>query len=623
MRRSKKFAAWLLAAALFVLPLSGCGNSETGSQEPEKPATTDNENKPEQTAPEFVMEDYTLRYAENTEEIGQLLSSVLNGDSYSSAENVGIVDEFFSDASRPTYAGNYGESSSRTQVLPDGVLEASSAVLADGYLYRVQDSDLTILQAAGDQTKTVSTTPVCGTGEGYDNYEETAQAVVVEGNFAAVMTYVYAWSMQESDSGEWTTKTVSQTHVRIFDVSDKAAPEQVLDYVQDGSYCSAYLAGGKLYLTTDYYVMEANPEDPASFMPSCGTAGEPQQLAAEQVLLNEQTDTAQFAVVSALSLADASVVDTIAVTGWFRPYFAEADSMLLCGWCYAMQQSEPYEENQYQVTDYYSHAITLVAQVSLADGLKMEKTACINGRLSDMDQMDLQDGYLRLATLEESYTNRLFQDDAMGFENLEMGEHTFSNEVHVLDSEFKEVGRLTDLSDSCLMYYQRFVGDTGYFIAYNAENPVYLVNLTDPTNPVVGDSIYTDKLAEMLFRFGDQSLGLTAEGQLQLLNLSAGTMEKTAEAETGDVYLTTRYHLDSVLVDAASGLVVLPGNGTVELYRVADNAITSVGSVELAVSEKSRTLMADGFVYITTDAGVTVLNAENGETAAQVNIAVG
>lgn len=630
MKHPKRILAWMLAIVLILLPMAGCSSSDNNINNTPDTAANDLDTDAQpaqgqsgQRVPEFEMENYGLHVAQDYEELSTLLNSIVNGESYSSAENVGIVDEFFSETTRPAYAGNYGERSNNTRVLPEGVSKADSAVLSDGYLYRVQDAEMTILEAKGADSSIVSTTTVTSSVEDYENYEETAQTVTVQGNYAAVMTYVYAWSTVEGDNGEWSSQTVSQTHMKLYDVTDKAAPKLLNDYVQDGSYYDAYLANGMLYLVTDYYVMNLDTENSDSFIPKTGAADAMVQIGADKILVNDQADSAQFMVISALSMETGTASDTMAVTGLFRPYFVAADTLYLCGWCYAMQQSEPYEENQYQVTDFYSHAITLVSAFTLTDGIQMAQTACVNGRLSDEDQMDFEGGYLRLGTMEESYTNRLFEDESMGFANLEMGEHSFSNEVHVLDSELKLVGKLTGLSDRCLTYYQRFIDNVGYVISYDSENPVYTLNLTDPTAPTMGENLSSNDPVEILMRYGDQLLGLTAGGKLQLLQFADSQLQTVAEASIGEDYTAVRYHLDSVLLENNAGYVVLPGNGVMHVYAVSADAITEVGGIELTVSEKTRVLCADGLLYITSDVGFTVVNAQNCETVAQVSVAVG
>lgn len=623
MKQYKKWLAGLLALALAVTPLAGCADTGTTQSQDTVPAQDTVQTQPEQgemsqQAPAFTMEDYTLQAAADYDQVGSLFAGIVNGESYSSAENVGIVDEFFAAGDKPVFGGNYGESVSSTQLLPEGVLQADSVAVDAGYVYRVQDGELTILEAKGQDSAIASTTTVTSTVEGYESYEESAQGVLVQGGTAAVITYVYAWQTTETDTGDWTSETVSQTHLKLYDVSDKAAPQLVADYTQDGSYRDAFLAGGKLYLLTDYYVINLDTANPDTFIPRAD--GTP--LAAEKLLCNEQADTAQFTVVGVVGLTDGAAVDTIALTGSFWPCFAAADRLLLSGWSYAAKQSERYEENQYQVTDFYSHAITLVADFSLAQGISLSGTACVNGRLEDAAQVDWQDGYLRLGTLAESYTNRLFEDEAMGFANLEMGKHSFSNEVHVLDAQLQPVGRLTGLSDSCLTYYQRFIGTTGYVLAYDAANSVYTLDLTDPAAPSMGKTLAEEDPAEILLRWGDRLLGITAGGRLQLLEAAGAELTELAQAELGS-YAAVRYHMDSVLCDSQAGLLLLPGAEGLELYRVGEREITRLGSVATPVSARTRAVLLDGVVYVVGDIGFTAVDAATGEELAQVAVAVG
>ena len=194
-------------------------------------------------------------------------------------------------------------------------------------------------------------------------------------------------------------------------------------------------------------------------------------------------------------------------------------------------RSDP-EENQYQVTDYYSHAITLIASLHCTDGLRLEKTACVNGRLPEASSLDYDGGYLRLGTMAESYTNRLFEDDSMGFSDLEPGKHSFSNEVHILDGTLQEVGRLTGLSDSSLIYYQRLLGTLGYTVSYDKAEGVYTLDLSDPTAPAMGKALSGNDPAEILLRYGDRFLGLTAGGKLQLLEQDGATLKTVAEGKS-------------------------------------------------------------------------------------------
>ena len=59
---------------------------------------------------------------------------------------------------------------------------------------------------------------------------------------------------------------------------------------------------------------------------------------------------------------------TQAITGSYYPCFANDATMLLSGWCYAVKQSEPYEENQ-QYTYDVNELPTLVDSTQVAEDL--------------------------------------------------------------------------------------------------------------------------------------------------------------------------------------------------------------------------------------------------------------
>ena len=77
--------------------------------------------------------------------------------------------------------------------------------------------------------------------------------------------------------------------------------------------------------------------------------------------------------------------------------------------------------------------------------------------------------------------------------------------------------RLTGLSDSSLIYYQRLLGTLGYTVSYDKAEGVYTLDLSDPTAPAMGKALSGSDPAEILLRYGDRFLGLTAGGKLQLL----------------------------------------------------------------------------------------------------------
>ena len=67
----------------------------------------------------------------------------------------------------------------------------------------------------------------------------------------------------------------------------------------------------------------------------------------------------------------------------------------------------------------------------------------------------------------------------------------------------------------------------------------------------------------------------------------------------------------------------LPGDGALLLFRVADDAITEVGEVSVSVTDATRVLRAGDLLYVTSPGGCTVVQASDGTSVGQADIAVG
>lgn len=591
-----RLLAFLCMIGLFGTALTGCGKKQEPQQKPETstPAATqdDTEEKPD------VTPECTLEAAASYDDVYTVLEHGAKASGYVNSANLGVVEEFFSRENIPAYSGGFGERMGRVSAWPEGVSAADISVLSGDKIYSVAGGELKIFAAQGAQTSQLSTTQVCEVEAGYDNYEETAQAIAVSGTKAAVVTYVYAWMTQEQADGTWSDETVNETRVKFYDVSDPAAPKLTSTFTQDGGYSQAVLSGTMLYLLTDYYVYDFSQDDPETFVPHAGGAMVP----AEQILLNGQCQMAEYTVVSALSMDSGTALSSAAVTGAFNAVFPSAAELNLLGWCYATQVSDPYTQDQYQVEDYSYTAVTVIGQFDLSAGLDFKTSACITGRVTDLGAVDLKDGALRLATLAETFTNRRFTDDEFGWENVEQGAHTFSNEIHILDEQLQETGSLTGLSEDALLYYVRFLDDAAYVVAYDQKAPMYLIDLSDPAAPRQVSAEWA-ALPELLLPFETgTAVGVIPDGNgtvslamADLTNLEAASLGTAAQTEGSAGCIQNQA---GVFVSPEHDLVALPASSGIVLYHFADGSFEKSTEIPLEVTDDTRIFEAGGMLYL-------------------------
>jgi uncharacterized secreted protein with C-terminal beta-propeller domain len=83
--------------------------------------------------------------------------------------------------------------------------------------------------------------------------------------------------------------------------------------------------------------------------------------------------------------------------------------------------------------------------------------------------MDEYRGYFRIATTTGHVSRN--------------GDSTAQNRVYVLDEDLNIVGRLEGLAPGEQIYSARFMGGRAYLVTFKKVDPLFVIDLTDPTNP--------------------------------------------------------------------------------------------------------------------------------------------
>jgi uncharacterized secreted protein with C-terminal beta-propeller domain len=130
----------------------------------------------------------------------------------------------------------------------------------------------------------------------------------------------------------------------------------------------------------------------------------------------------------------------------------------------------------------------------------------VRGTVVDKYALSEQDGYLRVATT-------IGDASAPPGEGGKQGGRLSDNAVTVLKpqaGELTEVGRLSGLGRGERIYSVRFLGDIGYVVTFRETDPLFVLDLSDPTAPksrgelkVTGYSSYLHPLGDgLLFGLG-------------------------------------------------------------------------------------------------------------------------
>jgi len=204
--------------------------------------------------------------------------------------------------------------------------------------------------------------------------------------------------------------------------------------------------------------------------------------------------------------------------------------------------------------------------------------------------MDENQGYFRVATSSSGFGSSL------------------ETNVYVLNDNLRTVGRLEGLSPGELFYAARFMGDRAYLVTYHNTDPLYVLDLHNPSSPTVTGSLivagYSDFLQpyDQIHLIGIGKVGVHTTVKVSLFNVT----DPTNPVETA-TYTTSSGYSDSaalndakaVLFDKTNSLLVIPIDGSQYAYYQAASTSTgqcSTGSSAYVFNVTSASLTLRGTV---------------------------
>ena len=281
------------------------------------------------------------------------------------------------------------------------------------------------------------------------------------------------------------------TMAAVFDVSDIKNIRYVDRFFQSGDYTSTRMIGDVLYLVSEEYAYD---EDEFS-APLCYRGDDPQEIPIENVRCVEKPSEPGMLIIGGYDLKDgAKDVRSTALIGTVEDVYCNESNLYLYSteWHYtAAIEYEIYDPAI--LTDSYMPSseepvTTNIYKVSLNDGITFTACATVDGWLDSRYSLDEKDGYLRVAaTIEDEKYNK-------------------TNALYILDSELKEVGKVTGIAKDEEIKAVRYVGDTAYVITYEETDPLFVIDLSDPKSPTVLGEVKIDGFSTMLVPVDENTL---------------------------------------------------------------------------------------------------------------------
>jgi len=397
-----------------------------------------------------------------------------------------------------TSAGSVAPSSndySKTNVQVQGVDE-SDIIKTDGdYIYTITQGSLVIVDAyPASKAEILSTTKI-------DGFIPTELFIHND----RLLVFGYSSYEIERPVGKlveerYYPRQIGTMSVKLYDISDKEEPELLRTVDFEGSYITSRKINNDVYFVVNsyprYYGEDIVCEDIlpkyretsiAQFMPitSCTDVGYVKPIQATN-----------FITVASISMTDENKeVEKEVIVGSGQNVYASEENL------YIAQTTWPrYDRIVGEVLPDYSQK-TVITKFELNNGkINFLGTGEVKGRILNQFSMDEYKGNFRIATTINRYANN--KDES-------------TNNMYVLDEDLDLIGNLEGIAPGEKIYSVRFMGKRGYMVTFRHVDPLFVIDLSDPTNPEVLGKLKIPGYSDYLHPYDENTDGLIEYGRAE------------------------------------------------------------------------------------------------------------
>jgi inhibitor of cysteine peptidase len=426
---------------------------------------------------------------------------------------------------------------SKTNIQVPGVDEPDIVKTDGTYLYLVSNNTVIIIKATPVAIASIETTITVAENLTIQNIFVNGTRLVIFAQSYENYPVLYDYGMdvvkKESDSSLLPWYSSPDTYIQIYDLTTISAPEQVKEVIVGGYFSNARLIGDYIYvITTQYTYNTQTLEDTVSIVPRITENAQPLDIPLSDIYYidsPEKSSTLTNIVSVNIHDDEEQIHAKIFLLGTSQTVYVSMDNIYITSstWWY-------YDYNQLQtlinetlmpilpesvrsqleiiktldLQDYQKQEVTFwvlqnYAQNSMPETQKEQITrdlirkteqtilhrihimdgeityigqGSVSGYINNQFCLDEYNEYLRVSTtLQGSSISYLF------------GSIAPETNLYVLDMDLQIVGSIEDITPDSgeSIYATRFVGPICYIVTYKQTDPFMVINLSNPTTPVV------------------------------------------------------------------------------------------------------------------------------------------
>ena len=357
---------------------------------------------------------------------------------------------------------------SKTHTQVQGVDEADLVQTDGTYIYYLTNEKLTIINTENaSQMKEMSTikfdetfTPeeiflnndkIIVIGKRYE-YDKTARKIGIDEDF------LYPNYMDKT-----------YTSAKLYNVKDKTNPTLERTVEVEGDYLTARMIGSNVYIASNKYMYyayicntykstELNEDDFKPHYLDTATSNETKSINFDCIYYIPEFEDTNYLNIVAFNITNNQEANVESYLGAGEEIYASKENL------YVTKTKYDYErKNKTSIT-------TEIYKFNLNNAnCTFAKAGDVPGSVLNQFSMDECNGYFRIATTDSTSWNS----------------ESNTNNLYVLNENLETIGKIEGLAKGERIYSVRFMGNRAYMVTFVETDPLFVIDLSNPTTPTV------------------------------------------------------------------------------------------------------------------------------------------
>ena len=408
----------------------------------------------------------------------------------------------------PTTAGSAGESTkvstkdySTTNIQVENVDEADITKTDGDYIYSISENKVIITDV-----KDPTNVKIAAQIEANDN---NAPDDLMLYNDKLV---VISAKMTSSSSYRGNNNTL----VEIYDITDRTSPRLLKDYELKEPYYTSRCIDGQLFVISTGNMRKENGKIDRTYVENSAT----KEIKLDEIKYLKDVNTSKQTIIATLNLNDVKQdVDVSSILVDISNAYVSENSIYLLN-------------KKYKYESYVPPVSSIFGPAGIFGAFETDFNYYSSGYKTDIYKFDiLKNGdllYKAKTTTEGETINQYSLDEKNGHLRVALHDNDGSRIV-IFDENMKEIGRTDNLAKGEKMYSSRFMGDRAYLVTYKTVDPLFVIDLSNESNPKVLGKLKIPGYSTYLHPYDEN----------HLIGIGMETVETVNRDSTGKVRSTT------------------------------------------------------------------------------------